>query len=187
MIFRRFLLAAALLAAPLSAQQQPAYPAFDGFVDSVDGHSFDVFVDAPDWKFFRTPSYCYAVEENDRGTLLVGYDQRRNEAHLAFWNTSITSYAAADTTNFEIVLVNIVPGQGLGPLNREWGLHKFLVAINRTGQRVFNTRLNGTELLASLSRYDRLVFLSPTGTIAQNFALAQSARALKRLAACRPR
>ncbi|MEG3088512.1 hypothetical protein [Sphingomonas sp. PB4P5] len=160
---------------------------FDGFIDDPMEQNFDVFQDSPEWKYFRTPGYCYASAENERGVLLVGYDRRRNQAHVGFWNKDLTSYRTADTTYLEIILINVIPGVGLSDPNREWGSNKFLIGVNRGGQRVFNAKLNGAQVLTSFSKFDRLGFMNADATIIQNFDLTHSARAMNRLRACVPR
>ncbi|MGY4398049.1 hypothetical protein ACVWZA_003251 [Sphingomonas sp. UYAg733] len=170
------------ISAPLLAQTS----GFDGFIDDPLGHSFDVFIDSPEWKYFRTTGYCYASAENERGVLLLGYDRRRDQGHVAFWNKNITTYNSADTTYLEIVLINIIPGVGLGDPDRRWGSKKFVIGVNRAGQRVFNTKLDGAQMLTSFSRFDRLVFFDANAKVIQNFDMTHSARAMNRLRACVP-
>lgn len=155
------------------------------YTDSPDRVAFQTYADSPDWKFFKFSGFCYASEENDRGVLLIGYDRIGNHAHVAFWNNAITTYANFDRTNIELVLVNVIPGVGVGEPNREWGSNQYFVMINKDGRHVFNTKLNGDNVLRTFGRFDQLVFLSMDGKIVQHFQLGRTIHAMDHLRTCR--
>ena len=159
-------------------------PAFDGFIDEPDAATDAKFADSPGWGFFHYHSYCYATTDSPRGTLLIGYDPRRSYAHIAFWGRDEPNYNSGDTTDLETVLVDDLPGGGVSTPNREWGSNRYLILVNHAGKRVFNTKLNSAQVLATFNRYNRLAFMTQDGAIVQNFSLGSHSHAMSHLKTC---
>ncbi len=144
------------------------------------------YLEAFDWAFFRTTTYCYTTVGDTENRLFVGYNQEYDQVHIGFWSSAAPDAADRSNVAFSMTIWKRLSNGARAARSPQ--LPTPMVAYrNNINKTVYNVLSDGRAAITSLSEGDRIEFHSSSGADVGTFSLRGSANALRRLETCTPR
>lgn len=144
------------------------------------------YLEALDWAFFRTSTYCYATLGDMQDRLFIGYNHEHDQVHVGFWSSSAPEAPDRSGVDFSMIAWKRL-SDGSWAAKRPQSAAPMVAYRNNVSKSVYNVISDGRDALSVLIEADRVEFRNSSGAVVGSFSLHGSASALRRLETCTPR